>query len=99
VLAIRPSGGEGVLHPSQPSDELGEDKVKGENMGAIKRDLEELTVIKADEIAEQRYGMPFSDLPRLQQHDVWFEAESIVKDKLADQADFIYDQMRERGHK
>ena len=65
-------------------------------MGAVKHDLEELTSNKADEIAEERYGMPFSDLPKLQQHDVWFEAESIVKDKLADQADAIYDRIREK---
>ena len=66
-------------------------------MGAVKRDLEERVSDKADEIAEQRYGLGFSDIPQLLQHDVWFKAESIVKDELTDQADANYDRMREEG--
>ena len=65
-------------------------------MGAVKRDLEERTINKADEIAEQRYGREFCDLPNHIQHEVWCEAESIVRDKVADQADAIYERMRDR---
>ena len=67
-------------------------------MGVVKRDFEERVSDKADEIAEQRYGIEFNDLPMLLKHDVWFKAESIVKDEMADEADAIYDQMRENGH-
>jgi len=38
VLAIRPSGDEGVFHPSQPSDELGKCKRKGDNNGCNEKD-------------------------------------------------------------
>ncbi len=66
-------------------------------MGAVKRDLEEITSNKADEIAEQRYGREFSDLPASEQIDVWMEAENKVKDQLATENDAIYDQIKENG--
>ncbi len=66
-------------------------------MGAVKRDLEERTINKADEIAEQRYGREFNDLPASEQIDVWMEAENKVKDQLATEGDAIYDRMREEG--
>ena len=68
-------------------------------MGAVKHDLEEMTSNKADEIAEQRYGRPFSELPNSLQMQVWMDAEREVVDKIATQNDFIYDRMRENGHK
>jgi len=68
-------------------------------MGAVNRDLEERTINKADEIAEQRYGREFSDLPASVQMTVWMDAEKEVADEIATQNDFIYDQMRDNGHK
>jgi len=75
-------------------------------MGAVKRDLEERTINKADEIAEQRYGREFSDLPASLQMQVWMEAEREAHDYFACQADAIYDRKREddllarrNGHK
>jgi len=60
------------------------------------RDIGEATQTEAEEIAEQRYGREFDDLPNHIQHEVWCEAESIVRDKVADQADAIYERMRDR---
>jgi len=62
-------------------------------------DLEEMTSNKADEIAEQRYGREFSELPAPLQMQVWMEAEREVADKIATQNDLTYDRMRENGHK
>ena len=47
-------------------------------------DIEDATQTEADQIAEQRYGREFDDLPKPLQHDVWCEAENRVRDKLAD---------------
>ena len=58
-------------------------------------DLEEMTSNKADEIAEQRYGREFSDLPASVQMTVWMDAEREVADEIATQNDSIYDQMME----
>ena len=58
-------------------------------------DIEEATQNKAEELAEQRYGREFYDLPKPIQFDVWCEAESIVRDKVADQADAVYERLRE----
>ena len=66
-------------------------------MGTVKRDLEERTINKADEIAEQRYGREFGDLPASLQMKVWMEAEQEAHDYFACQADAIYDRMRENG--
>ncbi len=106
VLAIRPSWDEVRLRPMQPSDKLGKYKRKGDRMGAVKHDLEEMTSNKADEIAEQRYGREFSELPTSLQMQVWMDAEREVVDKIADQNDAIYDRMKEgamfnggNGHK
>ena len=70
------------------------------------RDLEEITSNKADEIAEQRYGREFNDLPASLQMKVWMEAEQEAHDYFACQADAIYDRKREddllargNGHK
>ena len=54
---------------------------------------------KAEEIAEERYGRPFSELPASLQMTIWMDAEKEAENDLASQNDFIYDQMRERGHK
>ena len=59
-------------------------------------DLKDAMQTEADQIAEQRYGREFYDLPNHIQHEVWCEAESIVRDKVADQADAIYERMRDR---
>ena len=75
-------------------------------MGAIKRDLEEITSEKAEELAKQRYGREFGDLPASLQMQVWMDAEREAYDYFADQADAIYDRMKEEklfsggnGHK
>jgi len=60
------------------------------------QDVKDATSTEADRIAEQRYGKEFYDLPKPIQHEVWCEAESIVRDKVADQADAIYERLRER---
>ncbi len=66
-------------------------------MGLVKQDLEERTINKADEIAEQRYGREFSDLPASLQMQVWMEAEQEAAEYFRTQADAIYDRMREEG--
>ena len=66
-------------------------------MGLIQRDLEEITSNKANEIAEQRYGREFSDLPASLQMLVWMDAEKEVADEIADQGDAIYERIREQG--
>ena len=75
-------------------------------MGAVKRDLEEITSNKAEEIAEKRCGREFGDLPPSLQMQVWMEAEQETADYFACQADAIYDRMMEEklfsggnGHK
>ncbi len=60
------------------------------------QDIKDAIQTEADQIAEQRYGREFYDLPKPLQHEVWCEAESIVRDKVADQADLQYERMRER---
>ena len=64
-----------------------------------KPDLKDMIATKAEELAEQRYGREFNDLPASLQMKVWMDAEREVADKIADQNDFIYDRMRENGHK
>ena len=59
-------------------------------------DIEEMTINKAEEIAEQRYGREFNDLSKQLQFEVWTEAEHSVADTLATQNDLQYDRMRER---
>ena len=49
-------------------------------------DIEEMTTNKAEEIAEQRYGREFNDLPSSLQMQVWMEAEQQVADDLPTQA-------------
>lgn len=56
-------------------------------------DFEELTMNKAEEIAEQRYGREFNDLPNNIQYQVFSEAEQAAHDDLATQAD-----LRRNGH-
>ena len=68
-------------------------------MGAVKHDLEEITSTKAEELAEQRYGREFSELPTSLQMLVWMDAEQEAHDYFADRADAIYDRMGENGHK
>lgn len=69
----------------------------GKAMGIIKRDLEQRTCEKAEELAEQRHGRDFSDLPNHVQMQVWMDAEHLVADEMADEIDHLYDQMKE-GH-
>jgi len=64
-------------------------------MGAVNRDLEGRTSNKAEEIAQQRYGREFGDLPASLQMQTWMEAENEMKNQLASERDFIYDGMRE----
>ncbi|MBA7613591.1 hypothetical protein ES703_20842 [subsurface metagenome] len=59
-------------------------------------DIEEMYTNRAEEIAQQRYGREFNDLPNSLQSQVWLEAERLVRDKVADQADLQYERMRER---
>ena len=67
-------------------------------MGLIQRDLEERTSEKAEEMAEQRCGRPFGELPASLQMTVWMDAQQEAIEELANQADFRYDQMREKGY-
>jgi len=59
-------------------------------------DREELTMNKAEEIAGQRYGREFNDLPNGLQYQVFSEAEQAVVDDLATQADLRLDGQKER---
>jgi len=59
-------------------------------------DIEEMTINKAEEIAEQRYGREFNDLPSSLQMQVWMEAEQQVVDDLATQAGLRMDDMKIR---
>jgi hypothetical protein len=59
-------------------------------------DIEEMTTNKAEEIAEQRYGREFNDLPSSLQMQVWMEAEQQVADDLATQAELRMDDMKIR---
>ena len=75
-------------------------------MGIIQRDLEQITSEKAEELAQQRYGREFGDLPASLQMKVWMDAEQEAADYFASQADAIYDRMMEEklfsggnGHK
>ena len=75
-------------------------------MGLIQRDLEQRISEKADEIAEQRYGREFGDLPAHLKMEIWMEAEQEAADYMASQIDAVYDRMMEEklfrggnGHK
>lgn len=50
-------------------------------------DIEEMATNRAEEIAQQRYGREFNDLPNSLQSQVWSEAERLVHDDLATQAE------------
>ena len=60
------------------------------------RDIKDATQTEADQIAEQRYGREFDDLPKPIQHDVWCEAENIIREKQAAEVDNAYERLRER---
>jgi len=69
-------------------------------------DLEEMVCEKAEELAQQRTGREFSDLPANIQMSIWMDAEQEAADYFACQADAIYDRMMEErlfsggnGHK
>ena len=48
------------------------------------RDINDATQTEADQIAEQRYGREFNDLPKQLQFQVWAEAENIVSRERRD---------------
>ena len=58
-------------------------------------DREEMTSEKADELAEQRCGQEFSELPSWMQMNIWLDAEREVVDYFAGEADAVYDRMKE----
>ncbi|GAI24463.1 unnamed protein product [marine sediment metagenome] len=58
-------------------------------------DVKDMTTLKADEIADQRYGREFYDLPKDQQFKVWHEAEAFVRDQIATEADALVDAIKE----
>ena len=58
-------------------------------------DIKERTCNKAEEIAEQRYGREFNDLPASEQMKVWMEAENDVVNDIACEADMLFDRMKE----
>jgi len=60
-----------------------------------KPDLKDMVATKAEELAEQRYGREFNDLPPSLQMRVWMDAEQEAHNYFACQADAIYDQMKE----
>lgn len=60
-----------------------------------KPDLGDMICDKAEEIALERYGREFNELPATEQMHVWMEAENSVADKLASEADAIYERLRD----
>lgn len=58
-------------------------------------DVKDMTQTRADEIADQRYGREFNELPKQVKFQVWHEAEAEVRDQIATEADAIYDAIRE----
>jgi len=64
-----------------------------------KPDLKDMIATKAEELAEQRYGREFNDLPASLQMKVWMDAEREAHDYFACQDDAIHDRMKENGHK
>ena len=61
------------------------------------QDIKERTSNKAEDLAEQRYGREFNDLPPSEQMKVWMEAEQAVADDIACETDMLIDRMRENG--
>jgi len=53
-------------------------------VGAVKHELEDVTIEKAEDIAEKRYGREFGQLPASQQMQVWMEAEKQAISAMAD---------------
>lgn len=66
-------------------------------MGANKRDWEERVIVKAEELAQEKYHRDFSDLPPQMEMQVWLEAEGIVNDQIADAMDAARKTVREKG--
>jgi len=71
-----------------------------------KPELEDRIINKAEELAEERCGREFGDLPPSLQQQIWMDAEEEIKDQLAGEADGIYEEIREasffangNGHK
>jgi len=60
------------------------------------QDIKDATQTEADQIAEQRYGREFYDLPKPLQFEVWCEAENIIREKQAAEVDNAYERLRER---
>jgi len=61
------------------------------------RDLKEKVCLKAEDLAEERCGRPFDDLPPYLQQQIWMDAEQEAKSQEQMRADGIYDRMREEG--
>ncbi len=66
-------------------------------MGANKRDWEERVNARADEMAQERYNLDFSQLSPHLQMETWLEAEHWVNDQIASAMDAARDANRERG--
>ncbi|KKL91070.1 hypothetical protein LCGC14_1898390 [marine sediment metagenome] len=66
-------------------------------MGAVNRDLEETTSNKAEDLAEQRYGREFHDLPASLQMATWMDAELEIAINLACEADMFRIKEKEEG--
>ena len=71
-----------------------------------KPELEDRIINKAEELAEERCGREFGDLPPSLQQQIWMDAEEAVQSDEQTQADGLYEQMREarlfgngNGHK
>ena len=58
-------------------------------------DRKDMIATKAEELAEQRCGREFNDLPASLQMQIWMEAEKEAADCLACQVDALYDRMME----
>lgn len=61
------------------------------------RDIEERTCNKAEELAEQRYGREFNDLPASLQMKTWMDAELEIANDLACEADMLLMKKKEEG--
>jgi len=65
-------------------------------LGAVKRDLEERTINKAEDLAEKQYGREFNDLPPDIQMTIWMAAENEVAQQIVMAAEARMDAEDER---
>jgi len=60
-----------------------------------KPELEDRIINKSEELAEERCGREFGDLPPSLQQQIWMDAEEAVQSDDSCRDDGLYEQMRE----